>query len=171
MANNLTQSELKELLDYNERSGIFTWKKSPSRRIKSGTKAGTLQHGYSIIRINNVGYRAHRLAWLYVYGEFPKDQLDHINHKKNDNSIKNLRECSDAENKRNVSIQKNNVSGFTGVSWSKHAKKWNVNIYVNRKKKNLGYFSDLQDAILKRKEALINWGYHPNHGKSYILTT
>ena len=76
---NLTQSQLKEFISYDRDSGKFTWIKSPSRNIKVGSEAGTIHiTGYVYIRFLNKQYRAHRLAWFYVYGVWPKDQLDHI---------------------------------------------------------------------------------------------
>ena len=68
----ITQEYLKSILDYNLDTGIFTWKVNKSQRSNIGDVAGWLDGGYTKIEINNKPYKAHRLAWLYVYGEIPK---------------------------------------------------------------------------------------------------
>ena len=79
----ITQSELKNILHYNQDTGVFTW-------IKNSIVAGTVEKkGYIAIKINRKSYKAHRLAWLYIYGNFPKEQIDHLNGIKNDNCINN----------------------------------------------------------------------------------
>lgn len=88
---------------------------SSNNQHKSGEIAGTLHHsGYIHIRIGKHKYLAHRLAWLYVYGEFPKDMLDHINGIRDDNRICNLRGATHSENRRNMNVINSN-SGFKGV--------------------------------------------------------
>ena len=159
----LTQTKLKEILNYNESTGIFTWKISRGNR-RINNIAGCTQQEYVIIRINNKNYKAHRLTWLYIYGEFPKQEIDHINHKKDDNRLCNLREATRLENGRNMVIYKSNKSGIPGVFWYNGRKKWVVHIKVNGKNKHIGYFKDLEDAKEARKEAKIRYGYHKNHG-------
>jgi hypothetical protein len=89
----LNLTYLKHILAYNELTGIFTWKVSKSSKTVVGSIAGTLHpNGYIYIGIDGYGYRAHRLAWFYVYGKWPADQIDHINFIKTDNSINNLRD-------------------------------------------------------------------------------
>lgn len=116
---NLTQKELKKKLKYNPRTGIFTW--ITNDRFK-GKKAGTLliSKGYIVICINGKRYYAHRLAWLYVTGKWPKEVIDHKNLKRNDNRFKNLREATNAENLRNGSISKNNTTGIKGIHKNKN---------------------------------------------------
>lgn len=121
----LTQSELKSLLNYDIKTGQFTWAVQQSRRVKIGSIAGTIKNtGYLGIHLKNKIYQAHRLAWLYFYGEFPCMNIDHINSNRLDNRIENLRLATDTENHRNISLQKRSSSGFTGVTWCQTAKKW-----------------------------------------------
>ena len=118
----ITQKELKDLLHYDPETGVFTWLKSGKGRKANGETRG-LTNGYFTIRINWRQYKAHRLAWLYVYGVWPKGQIDHINHNTTDNRIANLREVTNQENHRNMSLSKNNTSGVTGVYWGKQLEK------------------------------------------------
>lgn len=121
----LTQDELKELLHYDPDTGVFTWKVSPTNNVKVGDVAGCrYPEGYIKVHFKGKPYRAHRLAFLYMTGEWPKDQVDHINHIRDDNRWRNLRDVSHQENHRNMTRQKNNTSGVTGVYWEKAKKKW-----------------------------------------------
>jgi len=161
----LTQKQLKEILRYDPDTGIFTWLVRTANCVKIGEAAGGLNPaGYSGIRLKGRDYLAHRLAWLYMTDEWPKDQIDHINHIKDDNRIENLREVTHKENGRNRSMQKNNVSGCCGVCWYKPYNKWAAQIKVNGKQINLGCFDDLNNAIAARKAAEIKYGFHENHG-------
>ena len=139
----LTQSRLKELLSYDPETGVFVW--LVGAKFK-GKIAGTDCYGYWQIRINRKNYRAHRLAWLYVYGEFPNADLDHINCVKSDNRIGNLRECSRAQNGFNVGLRIDNKSGFKRVHFYKASGKWQVGITINGKKKHIGYFATAELA-------------------------
>lgn len=161
----ITQSELKELLNYNPETGAFTWAVS-RQRIKKGRVAGSYdRYGYRRIRLNGMDYGAHRLVWLYVYGEWPKDEVDHINHVRDDNALLNLRAVTHEENQKNKSIFSRNKSGITGVRWCKTYKKWTAGIRVNKNQKGLGYFNDKFEAICARKSAENKYGFHENHGK------
>lgn len=163
----ITQKELKESLCYEKETGLFFWIISKANnRIKPGDIAGTYVNGYIKIIINKKAYFAHRLAWLYVCGEWPKHQIDHINQIKDDNRFSNLRDAMDVENKRNRTKQKNNTSGVNGVSWYKRDKKWFAYIKVNGKQLDLGRHKDRFEAICARKSAENKHGFHLNHGMS-----
>lgn len=190
MHEGLTQNKLKELLYYNQLSGIFTWLErplsmfrgeDPQRICKSwntrfaGKEAGHKwlgQNGkifYILIGIELNGrpklYRAHRLVFLYLNGSLPAQHVDHIDGDGTNNSRDNLREVSKQENSKNCRISSNNTSGYNGVNWYKSGKKWRVRIKVNGKEISGGYFIKLTDAIAKRKELNIEYGFHKNHGR------
>ena len=109
------------------------------------------------------GYRLHRLAWFYVFNEWPAE-IDHINHIINDNRIDNLRNVAKPTNSKNRGIQKNNSSGFNGVMFHKDSKKWIAYVGIDKKTITLGYFDDIESAIKRRNEANIKYNFHSNHG-------
>lgn len=149
----LTQQRLKELLNYDPNTGEFRWKLTSKKRL-IGAIAGTLAaRGYRQIKIDNKFYYAHRLVWLYTYGQFPSLHIDHKNGNILDNRIANLREVSRQQNMQNIKRMASNTSGFTGVSWNKPFFKWHARISYNGKRIHLGYFSDIWDAICARKAA------------------
>lgn len=154
----MNSEKLKELLHYDPETGAFTWIVDRRGKAQAGTIAGCVEpQGYIRIRIKNKLYKAHRLAWLYTYGIWPKDQIDHINGVRNDNRICNLREASNAENCQNADIRSDNTSGYIGVYWNKRTSKWVANIRVDYKLKRLGLFDTPEEAYaayLKAKEAL-----------------
>lgn len=143
----ITQSELKKLVHYDPNTGIFTWKKKTGHRIKIGDKAGSDRgDGYFKIRIKYKAYKSHRLAWLYVYGYFPENCIDHINGNPSDNRICNLRLATLSQNQYNRKKNSNNKSGIKGVYWNENKKKWKAVIGLNSKKIHLGYFNDFFEA-------------------------
>jgi len=111
----LTQEELKEMFHYNPETGDFT-RLVVCGSYKPGTIAGTVaKYGYKQIRINGTIYFSHRLAWLYMTGEWPAECIDHINGISGDNRIDNLRACTTSQNNMNRAMNKSNRSGFKGV--------------------------------------------------------
>ena len=163
----ITQCRLKELLEYDAGSGLFTWKKDMAAHVHAGDIAGNMDgKGYWMVTVDGKGRLAHRLAWLYVYGEWPDGEIDHINHQITDNRIDNLRVVTRRGNMMNRAIGSNNTSGHMGVMWKTDKKRWKAYIHVNGKQKHLGYFKDIKDAIIARQAAIIEYGYHENHGSS-----
>ena len=149
----LTQNHLKSLLDYAPDTGAFTWRVSRGKATR-GAVAGSLSHdGYMRICIDRNMYLAHRLAFLYVNGKFPKDCIDHINGNKADNRISNLREASPAENSQNIKCYMTNTSGFTGVYFNKRHNKFYARINYSGKRKHLGHFDTAELASEAYKEA------------------
>jgi hypothetical protein len=145
----LTQKELKELLHYNPETGVFTWKVTKSNRAVKGSVAGrTNSRGYIKIRIQGKSYAAHRLAWLYMMGEWPKNYIDHVNGVRDDNRRSNLREATRQQNQFNRPSSKNSLCTYKGVSWNRKSKKWQVASKLNQKDKNLGHFSCEHEAGL-----------------------
>jgi hypothetical protein len=134
-------------LNYDPNTGAFTWAIKPCKNVRVGAVAGVLnKDGYRRIQIDGKRHLAHRLAWWFVHGNWPADQIDHINGIKDDNRIINLREATSAENQQNLGKSKRNTSGYTGVTWHKHAEKYQAQITVNGKKIYLGYFDDPAEA-------------------------
>lgn len=117
----ITQARLKELLHYDLDTGVFTWLRPLSNRVRSGDKAGQPgADGYWRINVAGQSYLAHRLAWLYVTGRWPVQQIDHKNNIRNDNRFSNLRDVSPSMNLENQQKPRsNNSTGFLGVSHGK----------------------------------------------------
>ena len=144
----MNQQRLKELLSYDPDTGVFTWVK------RLNNTAGAFDaYGYVVIRVDKILYKAHRLAWLYTFGEFPAGNLDHINQIKNDNRISNLRVVNQSQN-----IQ--NLASVKGVSWDKEREKWCARIKVMYKTIHLGRFTEKDDAIAARKAAEVVYFTH-----------
>ena len=162
----ITQSILKEHVHYDPDTGIFTRVKRSANAIQVGDVAGGLSksNGYLVFHVLNKLWLAHRLAWLYSYGEWPEHQIDHINHNRTDNRLINLRAVTHQENAHNKSLLPKNTSGFNGVSWAKDRNKWRTQIEVFGKVIRLGSFEHIEDAIECRKKANVKYGFHPNHG-------
>ena len=153
-AQELTAGKLRELLHYDPETGIFTRKVRTSPRVKAGDIAGSQGGGgYLLIRVCSRKYQAHRLAWLYVYGEWPEDQIDHINRDRADNRIANLREVTNKQNQQNASKRSDNTSGYPGVSWYKLDSKWAAKIRHNQKLIHLGCYNAIEEAVAARKAA------------------
>ena len=143
---NITPRRLMEVLSYAPETGEFVWIKS-SKGTGVGDKAGTMLNGRIAINVDGRRYLAHRLAWLYVYGEAPGKFIDHIDGNPANNRISNLRLCSQSENLQNQRRAKaNSRSGFLGVSWRKQTKKWRAVICIGRKAKELGHFDSPEEA-------------------------
>ena len=153
--------ELKEFLDYNPDTGIFTWKKQVAPNIKVGQKAGVMHSWtyYIIITFKNREYYAHRLGYYMYHGIDPLEKfIDHIDGDKINNKINNLRLATKSQNNMNRSILgSNNNSGYTGVGWNKKDKKWSARITIDGVRKFLGYFINIEDAIKARKEGEIKY--------------
>ena len=134
----INQERLKQLLNYDPDTGVFTWLFS-RRGVKTGSIAGTVHpSGYIVIRIDGRLYRAHRLAFLYMKSTFPAKDADHINGIKADNRWINLREATRSENKRNSGKHADNTSGYKGVYKRKATGKWVARCQVHGKKHCLG---------------------------------
>jgi len=157
----ITQEELKSVLKYDQETGRFTWlvpRRSGS--IKAGTEAGSVTNqGYVHVQIGRMRYLAHRLAWLYTYGFFPENSIDHINRKRDDNRLENLREVSNSCNIRNSKSRINNTSGVRGVCWDKASQRWQADIKVNGKKIGLGRNECFVEVVAHRLagEQAVEW--------------
>jgi len=147
----LTQARLKDLLFYDEKTGLFTWKVKRGGKATIGRRAGGRDHyGYTVIRLDGVLYKAHRLAWLYKTGSWPEQNLDHINQNKSDNRLKNLRLAGQTLNMHNAK-RAATKSGVVGVVWDSCRKKWTARIKVNYASVFLGRFDNKDDAVKARE--------------------
>jgi hypothetical protein len=139
----LTQERLKELLHYDPTTGLFTWRINRSPKTRAGDIAGSLdQDGYIKISINHKGIFAHRLAFLYMEGSMPVKFVDHIDMVKNNNSWSNLRQATNAENRRNVGKTCKNTSGYKGVTWISTLGKYKASCKIMDKQYYIGMFDD-----------------------------
>ncbi len=153
-------NELKNRFEYNQDTGKFI-------DIESNKESGWItDNGYRIIGFKGTKYRAHRLAWLIIYGEFPENDIDHINGNRDDNRISNLRSVTRSENLKNQKIRSDNSSGVIGVSWGRSNSKWHVRIKSDVKYLYLGSFFDFFEACCVRKSAEVFYGFHVNHGRA-----
>ncbi len=148
----LTQEHLKSILNYDQETGHFMWIKA-GHGVKIGRIAGSRCNNYIHIVIKGRRYYAHRLAWFYMTGKWPTNQIDHKNGIKNDNKWKNIREATASENGMNKGPLKNNTSGHKGVSWHKASKKWASVISINHNNKILGFFDDPEKAAQVYRDA------------------
>lgn len=145
-----TLEELKERLDYNPETGIFTWKSSRFK-TKVGQVAGAKHsNGYIHICVDGKKYRAHRLAWMFIHGEILDDLLiDHRNRIRDDNRIINLRLCNHRSNSFNSKLYSTNSSGYRGVHREKNGK-WRARlskrINGNCREVHLGTYDTPEEA-------------------------
>lgn len=122
----LDHSVLMEEIHYDPETGIFRWKVKPSKNRQIGDVIGgkPTDKGYLRVRYKKTLYLAHRLAWFYVHGVWPKVSIDHINGDKSDNRVVNLREADHSTNKANIPVKRNNKTGFKGVFWVKREQRF-----------------------------------------------
>lgn len=161
-----TQEQLKSILDYNPDTGNFTWKCKKGLRNPDGNAGSLDERGYIRIGYKGKGYWAHRLAWLYVNGEFPPNDIDHINRNKSDNRMDNLRLATRNMNNGNSGIWRTNTSGYRGVSFDKNSNKFECYIWKKDRKHHLGYFVDPAEAAKRyNDEALSYFGEYATLNK------
>ena len=159
----LSAKRLREILDYNPETGVFTWKVMLAHRRKPGDVAGGLTHGYIEIGIENHSYRAHHLAWLYIHGELPQGMIDHIDGNRVNNAIANLRIATNqqnSQNKRQTSPTKVSCK-LLGVTWNIDRQCWQAQIGHNGKNYYLGLYKTdtaAHAAYLKAKRRLHEFG-------------
>lgn len=179
MANDLTNppegereifARWKALLAYDPNTGALVWK---PRGVafwdarNAGNEAGALcpNTGYRYLTLDGARRLAHRVVWALAHGHMPEGQIDHINGKRDDNRLCNLRDVTAAENRRNMAIGSANKSGVLGVSWDISRGVWIATIRdQGGRSRTIGRFSDLNRAKAARRAAERRYGYHENHG-------
>ena len=150
----IERSELMRLVDYDPETGVFTWKVKTCRKVLVGKKVGSLNRlGYVQIKINKVFYYGHRLAWFCFYGQWPEQEIDHINGNPSDNRIINLRLANRSQNNQNRGARVDCASGIRGVMRRKDTGRWKAEIRVNKKSISLGCFDSIESAAAARRIA------------------
>ena len=144
----ISQSRLKEVLDYNEFTGEFKWLKSLNSRCQVGAVAGSIcRNGYVLIGIDGYTYSAHRLAFLFMTGKIP-EIIDHVNGVKSCNRWNNLRRALQSENRLNSRVMSNNVLGIKGICWVESRHRYKACITINNSKNRVRkYFKELEEAV------------------------
>lgn len=153
---------LRRLFSYENATGHLVWCTRPPEDFATkracdgwnsrfpGTVAGYVSlRGYRIISVSGVQYRAHRLVWAFHHGSVP-EELDHINRRRSDNRLQNLRPATRSENNRNIGLRADNRSGVPGVYWSAKNQRWVAQIKVEGRNIGLGWFADKFSAITAR---------------------
>ncbi len=161
---------LHKRLRYEPETGKLFWRDCEethrSGRASANKEAFTskTKHGYLHGSIDKKKLYSHRVAWAIYYGDWPREQVDHISGDRSDNRICNLREVSNKENAKNRALMPNNKSGVCGVYWCKANRNWTASIKINGKNKHLGSFSSIHDAKDAREAAQKQHGYSERHG-------
>lgn len=139
----IAAKRLREVLSYDPDTGEFRWLVDRGGGARTGDVAGNIDksQGYRVITIDGSDYRASRLAFLWMIGAWPKEQIDHVNLDRADDSWKNLREATCAQNCANRRIRSDNTTGFKGVCFRRG--KYEARISVNGKRKQLGTTDDV----------------------------
>ena len=165
----LTYEELHRQLMYNPWNGLF-YLKVKRERTNIGDIVGTKRKdGYVIITINHKLYLAHRLAWFYVKGYMPENDIDHLDRITHHNWFSNLEHRSHQCNVRNTGNFSHNTSGVKGVSWNKSRNKWKAEINLNGKTQYIGQHEEFEEAVCLRlaMEQCLNWHNCDSHSPAY----
>lgn len=162
-----TRERLVELLDYDQSTGFLTWRKTRGRAKEGARAGGQMVNGYRQIVVDGTNYLEHRMVWVYINGDSPEGDLDHINGVRTDNRISNLRSTDRSGNMRNAHLPKRSTSGHIGVTWDEWSGKWIAQINADGKHINLGRFATLDEAAKARKEASARYGFSERHGEHH----
>lgn len=150
----VTQSRLRELIKYCPDTGDFTWVVNRKGPAKMGDRAGTVcPLGYTVICLDGIRYMSHRLAFMYVTGQFPRDEIDHIDGNPRNNSWINLREATRATNCQNTRVSKNNKLGIKGICLH-HTGKYRAYTSIGAKSVHIGLYETVEEAKLARDKVV-----------------
>lgn len=144
----MTPDRVRELLEYDPPTGVFRWKIAPSRRVAVGQVAGSrTSDGYLRIGVDNRDYLLHRLAWLWMTGQWPNGEVDHRNGVRCDNRWHNLRDVTPVVNQQNRrACHSGNRCGLLGASWDEARQKFVAQISINKTRRWLGYHESAESA-------------------------
>lgn len=143
----LTHERLLEVLDYDAANGRFSRKCGHRKDLYGAISETDNGNGYPRVTVDGHRYHCHRLAWFYVHGVFPKDEIDHINGDRGDYRLANLRVATRRKNAQNMRRpQVSNKSGHLGVSYDKSRDKWVARIRTIENYKMLGRFDTKEEA-------------------------
>jgi hypothetical protein len=170
---------LRKLLRHDPETGKLFWRERDASLFRSARGwamwNSRYAHKESFLTESSSGYwcgcifkkchPAHRVIWAMVHGEWPKQDIDHINGIRKDNRIGNLRSVSRSENLQNQKLSIMNTSGRVGVYWNKFTSQWMAQIKVSGKSIFLGRFNTFEEAEWAREDAEKRYGFHPNHGR------
>lgn len=149
----LSAEQLHSILDYDPKSGLFHWKQSFGVNAKEGNIAGYVRpDGRRQIKIGYIRYLASRLAWLYVYGEWPGLFVDHIDRDKSNDAISNLRQATARQNHWNSGVKRHNSLGLRNIT--RHKKRFAVRIYQDKQAIYRQSFATLEEAMAARNAQL-----------------
>ncbi len=152
-----TIERARELLHYDPQTGAFTRKIGWGRVSPVGKQIGSIMaNKYVHIGIDGLCFYAHRLAWFYITGSWPRGLLDHIDGDSTNNRFANLREATSRQNSGNSKLSKANTSGRKGVSWAPKRGKWRASIVKNRRQIFLGYYPSIEDASAAYRSAALD---------------
>lgn len=151
----LTATRLRELLHYDPLTGVFTWRIGGGGggrwgHIPAGTVAGSKSHNYWEVSVDGVRVLAHIAAWLYMTGEWPRDQIDHKDRNGSNNRFDNLRESDQGQNLCNTSLRSNSASGFRGVKLHRASGLWQARVQFRGQEISAGYHPTAEQAAKAR---------------------
>lgn len=178
MAGKLNAETARRIFRYIPETGRIYWRERPASDFKTAAHAKTWNtkwagrsafnstnvQGYCQTNVGGRVYLAHRVAWLILTGDWPPDQIDHINGNRSDNRQSNIRAVSQSENSRNVRLRVRSQSGVTGVSWAKGERQWRARIVINGREHGLGYFKCIGAAACARAIANDKYQFSKRHG-------
>lgn len=146
--NEVPVERLFEVFDVDFEQGLLFWKNPTGKRVGAGSIAGSKDsHGYLRVRLDHKRFKIHRVIWAMKYGAWPVNQIDHINRDPSDNKISNLREATPSQNGMNkLKSKKGSKWGVKGIYFDKQRQKFRAEIYINGKKRFLGYFPTIEKA-------------------------
>ena len=154
---NMDYEQATALLRYDEETGLLWWKKPGIKRILWRPAGHKDRHGYIRIMVDYKMYLAHRVIWLLNYGEWPKDQLDHIDRDTSNNRLNNLRDVSNSINQRCAKTKYHTGSGERGITVNACG-----TVSLRLQGKTIGTYNTLREARQAKEEH--NEEVYPHRG-------